>query len=103
MAIKKLFLLSFLHALGLVLYVAAVVVILKNGGRIFGSMNDFFGPFVFLTLFVLSAAITGALVLARPVMLFLENKKADAVKMFLSTIGWIFVIAATILILNAKR
>ena len=61
-------------------------------------MDNFLGPVAFLLLFVLSAAITGALILGRPVVLYLENRKLEAVKLFLYTVGWLFVTTLAALI-----
>lgn len=59
-------------------------------------MDSFFGPAALLMLFVLLAAVTGALALGRPVWLYLENRKSDAVRFFISTIGWLAVITALV-------
>jgi len=40
-------------------------------------MRNITGPIAFLLLFVVSAAITGFLVLGQPVMLYVDNKKQD--------------------------
>jgi hypothetical protein len=47
---------------------------------------------VFLLIFVFSAAISGALVLGKPILLYLENKKREAVELFVITLGWIFIL-----------
>ncbi|HTW96676.1 MAG TPA: hypothetical protein VMD74_03425, partial [Candidatus Methylomirabilis sp.] len=73
------------------------------GGKIFGEMKDLLGPITFLLLFVLSAAITGSLALGRPILLFLENRKVEAIKMFLYTIGWLFIITALALLIGFLR
>lgn len=57
-------------------------------GRICPS---YLGPVAFLLLFILSAAVTGALILGRPVLLYLENQKTEAVRLFIYTIGWLVV------------
>lgn len=68
--------------------------IIFNGEKIFGKMHNLLGPVSFLLLFVMSASITGGLVLAKPIMLYIDNRKQEAVRLFLYTIGWIF--AATL-------
>lgn len=98
---KNLELAAFINALGVSAYVAVVVTIMQNGERIFGKMNNMLGPVTLLLLFVVSAAITGALVLGKPVLYYLENKKADAVKLFLYTVGWLFVFTAASLMVQA--
>lgn len=90
---SKLILLSFLNSLGVTAYISVVTLAMRNGEKIFGKVeNNFLGPIAFLLLFVLSAAITGFLVIGRPVLLYLESRKPEAVKLFLYTIGWLFVL-----------
>jgi heme O synthase-like polyprenyltransferase len=97
---SKLVWLALLHSLGIVAYVIIVVLLIQNGGRIFGQMTDLLGPIAFLLLFVSSAAITGALALGRPIMLFLENRKVEAIKMFSYTIGWLFLITVVVFVIK---
>jgi hypothetical protein len=87
---------SFLNALGTVAYVSVVATIMQNGEKIFGNVNQSIAPIAFLTLFVLSAAITGGLVLGKPVLMYLDNQKTEAVKLFLYTLCWL---AAAVIIL----
>lgn len=87
---SKLILYSFLHSLGVVAYVILVVIIMNNGGQLFGGMNDIWGPIAFLLLFVISAAITGLLVFGRPVYLFLNGYKNEAIKLTIYTIAFLF-------------
>lgn len=96
---SKLSLRSFLHSLGVAVYVAALSLIFTNGEKIFGGVKSSFGPAAFLMLFVLSAAITGSLVLGYPILLYLDNKKSEAVRMLFYTIGWLFFL--TVLLFTA--
>lgn len=89
---------GFLQATGVTLYIVLVSLIMNNAQRIFGKMDTFFGPVAFLLLFVLSATITGSLTLGRSVILYLENHKAEAVKLFLYTVGWLFFITIAVFI-----
>ena len=82
---------GFLNAFGLVCYVSLVALVMQNGEKIFGKMHNLLGPVSFLLLFVMSAAITSGLVLGKPMILFFENQKSEAVKLFICTIGWIFI------------
>lgn len=91
---------SLLNALGTVIYVALIATIMNNAPKIFGEMKSVAGPIAFLLLFVTSAAITGGLVLGRPVMLFLDNQKQLAVKLFSYTVGWLFIFTFLFLCLN---
>jgi len=97
---SKLILIGFLNALGTTIYIIGVSFIIQNGEKIFGKMDNFFGPIAFLLLFVLSAAITGSLILGRPIILYLEKDKTEAIKLFLYTIGWLFLI--TLIVFTAQ-
>jgi len=48
------------------------------GEGVFGTAKSVFGPIIMLMLLVFSAALTGSLVFGKPVMLYLDNKKKDA-------------------------
>lgn len=87
---KNLKLISLLNALGVCVYILLVSFIMYNGNTLFGKEDNFLMPIAFLLLFVFSAAVTSTLVLGRPIMFYLENKKNEAVKLFFYTLGWIF-------------
>ena len=87
---------GFLQASGVALYIVLVSLIMNNAQRIFGKMDTFFGPVAFLLLFVLSAAITGSLTLGRSVILYLENHKTEAIKLFIYTVGWLFLLTVAV-------
>jgi hypothetical protein len=80
---------SFWNALGTVAYVAVVATLMSNGEKIFGQMSDILGPLIVLTLFVLSAAVTSSLVLGKPILMYLNNQKSEAVRLFIYTLGWL--------------
>lgn len=84
---KKLILLSALNSLGVLAYVSLVVLFMNNAQRIFGKEdNSYLAPMIFLLLFILSALITGSLVLGRPILWYLNGKKSQAVKLLFYTI-----------------
>jgi len=89
---------SFLNALGTVAYVSLVTMVMANGERIFNSISKTLGPIAFLTLFVLSASVTGGLVLGKPVLMYVNGQKSDAVKLFIFTLSWL---AAALIVLFA--
>lgn len=98
---SKIILHSLLHALGVGAYIIMVALLMNNGERLFGSMNNLWGPAALLLLFTVSAAITGLLVFGRPVYLFLNGQKKEALQFLFFTIGWliIFTIATFIVLL----
>lgn len=91
MKTSKLILSGFLQALGTAVYIVMVAAIMRNSERIFGKEDNFFSPIAFLLLFVLSAAVTGTLTLGRPILWYLDGRKAEGVKLFLFTLGWLFI------------
>ncbi|HEX3100084.1 MAG TPA: hypothetical protein VHQ41_03915 [Patescibacteria group bacterium] len=80
---------SLLNALGTAAYVAIIATLLQNGERIFGEPNSMVAPIAFLLLFVMSASITGGLVLGKPILMYMDGQKKEAVQMFLYTLGWL--------------
>lgn len=94
-------LIAFFQAMGVTAYVALIITILNQLTMIFASIGEripFLGPLIILLLFVLSAAITGSIVLGYPLMLFLEKRKNDALILFCETIG--FLIGITFLVIT---
>jgi hypothetical protein len=95
----KLSLYSLFHALGVFVYVLVISWFLSNGEKIFnnGKPDSFLAPAVMLILLIISATITGTLVLGKPILLYLENKKIEAVKMLSYTVSWLAIITIIIL------
>ena len=89
---KKLIWLSILNSLGVLAYVSLVVAFMNNAQRIFGKNDNAMTGVVALMIFILSALITGSLVLGRPIMLYLDGKKSEAVKLLFYTMASLFVL-----------
>ncbi len=89
---SKLVLHGLLHALGVALYVTLLSWFMMNAENWFGEMVSFLAPALMLMLFVLSAAITSFLVFGRPVILYMNNKKQEALKLLAFIIGWMVII-----------
>ncbi len=94
---------SFGHAVLVFIYIALVSIVMHSGQQIFGNDKSFWGPIAFLMLFVLSAAVMGALVLGRPILLYLDGHKAAAVAFFGYTVAWMLVILAVIFVTQMWR
>jgi len=86
---KKIIKFSLFNSLGTLAYVGAVSWFISNGDKIFGKMSGYLAPVAFLLLFVISAAITGILVLGKPALLFYEGNKKEAMRLLLLTLGWL--------------
>lgn len=88
---------SFLHALGTAAYIAAISWFFFNGERWLGNKPDnFFMPMFMLLLLVVSATITGGLVLGKPLLMYLDGEKKPAIKMLLATVAWLLVLVAIV-------
>lgn len=71
-----------------ILYVAAVATFMQNAERIFGPGPDSpLAPVAFLLLLVVSAATMGALIFGKPVMLYIDGRKREAVATVICTIA----------------
>jgi hypothetical protein len=89
---------SLLHALAVLVYVVLVALLMNNGEKLFGNMNGLWGPVAFLLLFTVSAAVTGLLVLGRPIYLFLNGNKKEALQFLFYTLGWLVIITLVVFI-----
>ena len=96
---QKILLQALLHALALAAYVFLIAWFFQNASRFFGDTpNNFFAPAAFLSLFVMSAAITGSLVGLRPVIWFFEGQKKQAIELLVATIGWFAIITTLVFV-----
>lgn len=90
---KKQLQLSFLHACGVVLYIGILMTSLMFADSVFGKSSlGYAAPFFMLLLLVISATITGSLVLGRPILLYVEGHKKDGLKFFGYTLAWLVLI-----------
>jgi hypothetical protein len=89
---------AFTHSIGIVAYIALVSVFMFYGEEFFGKEDTYLMPIVFLSLFTLSAAVVGSLMFGKPVMLYLNGKKRDAVQLVGATIGFLAVEVMVLLI-----
>ena len=89
---SKLLLWSVINSLAAFVYIALVGWLMFNGGKIFADVSSFWAPVALLLLFVVSATIVGALVLGRPIYLYLGGFKKEAVKLLVYTVICLLVI-----------
>ncbi len=78
---------SLCYAASAALYVAVVATIMQNAGRLFGSdkPDSVLAPISILLLLVVSAATMGLLIFGKPVMLYIDGQKREAVQMVVAT------------------
>jgi hypothetical protein len=83
---------AFIDSVGTAAYIILVVSFIFSL-QIFSSKEDnIIIPIAMLLLFVCSAAITGFLVFGKPVMLYMDGKKKEAVSLLVYTIVILFLI-----------
>lgn len=82
-----------LHAFGVLVYIVLISFFMNNANDWFGE-NDrgILAPVSMLLLLVFSALVTGSLVLAKPIMLYLDGQKKESIKLLFYTGFSIFVI-----------
>lgn len=101
---KKIILQSLIHSLLTAVYVLAVAFFMSNAERMFdGEPKNFWAPMLFLLLFVLSATIVGTLILGRPILMYLNGAKNEAIKFLSCELGWLFAIILTLLAIQPWR
>ena len=71
-------------------YIALIAIFLSSGEKLFGAQdNELLIPIFMLLLFVISATVTGYLVLGKPVMLYHAGDKKGAFSFLVATVGWL--------------
>lgn len=89
---------ALLSSLAVLIYTSAVSYIMSYGNELFGKMETIFASIAFLMLFVLSATIVGLLLFLKPVLLYLDGKKKEAVSLLVYTVGFTFIITLGLLL-----
>ena len=89
----------FINALGAAGYVSILVTFIFNSPK-FITDNELgmMAHILFLSLFVVSAALMGYLFVYSPVRLLIEGKQAEATKLFLSTVAFFALIILSLLL-----
>lgn len=79
-------------------YIAIVVIVMSFGSKMMAKEDSFFAPIAMISLFTLSAAVMAYLFCLQPILLYLDGKKKQAVKLFLQTVG-VFGLSTLVLLL----
>ncbi len=77
----------FINALAATVYIIVIVLVMDYGTRQLHPANTIFIPIMVLSLFTLSAAVMGYLFLFQPAQLYFDNKKKEAINLFLQTVA----------------
>jgi hypothetical protein len=94
---------SLIHSALAALYVAVVATFMQNASKIFGPDEpaSVVAPITFLLVFVVSAATMGALIFGKPVMLYMDGKRREAVQMMVCTIASLAIITVLLIVTMA--
>lgn len=76
-----------INALAAIAYITLVALAMYWGSTVKMGGNEILAPIVILAMFTLSAAMMGYIFLYQPGQMFLDNKRAEGVKLFLQTVG----------------
>lgn len=80
------------HAAGAMLYISAIAWLLSNAKNLFGEAEAvIWVPIAMLSLLTFSVAVMGVLIFGRPVMLYLNSQKKEAMNFLFHTLGWLLV------------
>ena len=88
---------SVADSLGVLAYIFLLVSFMNNSKNFFSKTPEILIGMVMLSLFVLSASITGLLVLGRPIHLYFNGFKKEALTLLLSTLACLFVFVVLLL------
>jgi len=91
------------RAAATLVYISVVAWVMSNGSRWFGEKDTAITPVFILLLFVVSATITGFLVLGKPVTLYLDGAKKEAVRFLFATVGWLAAFLVAVGVFMALR
>ena len=83
-------------AVGAAAYITLVASVMFYVPKFVGKTETIVVPIAVLCLFVLSAAVMGYLFFFQPFQLYMDNKKEEAVSVFLKTLGVFALITACI-------
>lgn len=89
-------LLNALAASGYIVLIVSIISFLSSKLR--DTPDTVLAPMLMISLFTLSAAVMGYIFGSQPLQFFLEDKKKEAVKLFLQTLGVFAAITLLILI-----
>ena len=96
---------AFLNSIGTAVYIVLVVLFIFSMQAFQDQPDNIIIPIAMLLLFVCSAGITGFLVFGKPIMLYIDGKKKEAVLLLGYTLAILFLITliAFVFLINYLR
>ena len=86
------------HAVLVLVYVSLVAFVMSHAQMFLGPKDTAWTPVAVLMLFVLSAAVTSSLVLGRPLLMYFDGQKKEALQFFVYTVGWLFLLTIVVFV-----
>ena len=81
-----------LHSFGVLLYIIVLTIFFSQANSWLGQTDHkILSPLLAMLLFVFSALLTGGLVLGKPIMLYIDGQKKEALKLLLFTGGGLLI------------
>ena len=99
----KMFKQGLLHAALALAYITLIGTVVSNNEHRFDSLPKIFIPIYVLSMLVVSAAVMGMLIFGKPVMLYIDGKKREAITLVISTIGSLAALTVLFLAILAAR
>ncbi|OGY39388.1 MAG: hypothetical protein A2418_00995 [Candidatus Brennerbacteria bacterium RIFOXYC1_FULL_41_11] len=94
---------TFPYAVGVFAYVSGIAYFIFNAESIFNEdAQSFLIPVFMLLLFIVSATITSALVLYKPIQLFLSGEKKPAILTLVATLTWLILFLLLVILRLSK-
>ncbi len=88
-----------LNAVGVTAYVLALTWFMNHAQQLSGTQQpDWLVGTFMLLLFMVSACVTGALVLLKPILMYLDGAKRDALRLLAYTVVSLVIIAVIVLV-----
>ncbi len=94
---------AIINSLGVFAYVVAIATVMNNAEKLFGKEDTIATGIAFLMLFTLSAGVVGSLIVGKPIFMYLDGKKKEAVSLLAWTLGCIAVITLIVLLYLGLR
>jgi len=89
---------ALVNSVGVFVYVSIVAWVMNSGERWFGETDTVFTAMGVLLLFTLSAGVVGSLIVGKPIFMYLDGKKKEAVNMLIWTLAFLAIITMIVLI-----
>lgn len=96
----QLFKRGIIHSFGVFVYIFLVVSFMNQASTWFGEDDrEIITPIAMIMLFLFSALVTGSLVLAKPILLYIDGFKKEALRLFFFTGLGLFVLMIIIFLI----